>query len=162
MPYIIDGHNLIPKVPGLSLSAVDDEMQLVVQLQEFCRLQRKSAEVYFDNAPPGMSTSQRFGMVTAHFIRQGMSADTAIHLRLQRLGKNARNWTVVSSDLAVQSSARVAQANYLSSEGFTRLLIETSQSTRQSEAKGSETSLTPEELEEWLRIFNPREHGSQL
>ena len=38
MPYLIDGHNLIPKVAGLSLKAVDDEMQLIELLQEFCRI----------------------------------------------------------------------------------------------------------------------------
>ena len=27
MPYIIDGHNLIPKVSGLSLGDMDDEQQ---------------------------------------------------------------------------------------------------------------------------------------
>lgn len=153
MPYIIDGHNLIPKVPGLSLSAVDDEMQLVEQLQEFCRLQRKSVEVYFDNAPPGNPVSQRFGRVTARFIRRGMSADKAIHLRLQRLGKNAHNWTVVSSDLAVQSAARAVQADYITSETFARSLVESFRSAGQSEAEGREAPLTPEELEEWLRIF---------
>ncbi|MBP1702274.1 MAG: hypothetical protein H6Q38_1381, partial [Chloroflexi bacterium] len=42
MPYIVDGHNLIPKIPGLSLRAIDDEMQLIELLQEFCRVQRKA------------------------------------------------------------------------------------------------------------------------
>ena len=28
MPYIIDGHNLIPNVPGLDLNKIDDEIQL--------------------------------------------------------------------------------------------------------------------------------------
>ena len=37
MPYLIDGHNLIPKVRGLSLQSMDDEMELVELLQEFCR-----------------------------------------------------------------------------------------------------------------------------
>ena len=38
MPYLIDGHNLIPKL-GLRLDLPDDEMQLIGILQEFCRLQ---------------------------------------------------------------------------------------------------------------------------
>ena len=53
MPYIIDGHNLIPRIPDLSLQDIDDEMQLVEMLQDFCRISRKKVEVYFDNAPPG-------------------------------------------------------------------------------------------------------------
>ncbi len=34
MPYLIDGHNLIPKV-GLRLDSMDDEMDLLAHLQEF-------------------------------------------------------------------------------------------------------------------------------
>ena len=54
MPLIIDGHNLIPKIPGLSLQAIDDETQLVELLGEYCRLSRRQVEVFFDNAPPGV------------------------------------------------------------------------------------------------------------
>ena len=36
MPYLIDGHNLIPKL-GLRLESLDDEMELIAILQEFCR-----------------------------------------------------------------------------------------------------------------------------
>ena len=43
MPYLIDGHNLIPKL-GLRLDSVDDEMELVAILQEFCRLLKELSE----------------------------------------------------------------------------------------------------------------------
>ena len=33
MPTIIDGHNLIPKVRGLSLQRLDDELELIQKLQ---------------------------------------------------------------------------------------------------------------------------------
>jgi hypothetical protein len=153
MPYIIDGHNLIPKVPGLSLSAVDDEMQLIEQLQEFCRLQRKAAEVFFDNAPPGFPTSQRFGLVTVRFVRRGTSADAAIRNHLYRLGKNAHNWTVVSSDMEVRSAARAVRATTITSEEFAHSLVETSRLAGEGEPERPDASLTPEELEEWLDIF---------
>lgn len=41
MPYLIDGHNLIPKL-GLRLDSMDDEMELVAILQEYARLERKN------------------------------------------------------------------------------------------------------------------------
>ena len=71
MPYIIDGHNLIPKIPGLSLQEMDDEQHLLEMLQEFCRRQRKQVEVFFDNAPPGGVRARNLGLVTARFVRQG-------------------------------------------------------------------------------------------
>ncbi len=110
MPFLIDGHNLIPKIPGLNLQALDDEEQLIKLLQEYCRRQRKQVEVFFDNAPPGGVRARNFGLVIARFVRQGTTADQAIRERLTRLGRLARNWTVVSSDLTVQSWARAAQA----------------------------------------------------
>jgi hypothetical protein len=44
MPYLIDGHNLIPKIPGMNLGDVDDETQLIEMLQEFCRRRRKQVK----------------------------------------------------------------------------------------------------------------------
>src|SRR5688500_15452880 len=97
MPYLIDGHNLIPKI-GLRLDSVDDEMELIVILQEFYRIAHRQLEVYFDGAPAAQAGSRKLGAVNAHFIRLGTSADNAIRSRLKKLGKSAKNWTVVSSD----------------------------------------------------------------
>jgi uncharacterized protein len=153
MPYIIDGHNLIPKLPGMKLSDIDDEQRLVELLQEFCRLERKKAEVYFDNAAPGGLRTQSFGPVLARFIRQGSTADAAIRARLARLGKSARTWTVVSSDAEVQSAARQARAHYLSAEAFAEKL--TSALAGQPPESGRETppGLSESEVEEWLELF---------
>ncbi len=47
MPYLIDGHNLIRKVPNLRQDDPEDEKQLVELLQEFCQRTGKHVEVYF-------------------------------------------------------------------------------------------------------------------
>lgn len=153
MPYLIDGHNLIPKIPGLSLSDIDDEMQLVELLQEFCRLQRKQVEVHFDNAPPGQPRARVYGQVTARFTRAGKTADQAIQEHLRRLGKAARNWTVVSSDQSVQVSARAARAQSMSAEAFASLLLQTMESASQPGAADEETALSPDEVQDWLDLF---------
>jgi len=152
MPYLIDGHNLIPKLPGLSLRAVDDELQLIDWLKNFARSERRQVEVFFDGAPPGFSGSRRYGRVTAHFIRQGRTADEAIRLRLRQLGKAARNWTVVSSDHQVQAEARAAAAQVLSSEEFAGQLSRSVQVERGS-PQGSPGELGPQDLREWLDLF---------
>ena len=153
MPYIIDGHNLIPKVPGISLQDAEDEMRLVELLQEYCRLQRKEVEVFFDNAPPGGTRARNFGSVTARFVRQGTTADDAIRSRLERLGRAARNWTVVSYDLAVQASARASQAHYISSEIFAGKLMQTLDETRTDPGAAQDALLKPDELNDWLELF---------
>jgi predicted RNA-binding protein with PIN domain len=153
MPYIIDGHNLIPKLPGLDLQEIDDETKLIELLQVFCRSTRRRAEVYFDNAPPGFARGQSFGAVTAHFVRQGTTADTAIQRRLQRLGKAAKNWTVVSSDGQVQSAARDLRAHYISAEAFAQTLAQALKDVSTGNKRNAESELSQAEMNEWLELF---------
>jgi len=151
MPYLVDGHNLIPKI-GLRLDSLDDEDALISRLQEFCRLRRAQVEVYFDGAPAGQASIRKAGLVTAHFVRQGSTADAAIEAQLARLSKAARNWTVVSSDGRVQQAARAVHARVLSSEQFTQE-VSRAQAQLNSNSK-HETTLAPGEVEEWLDFFN--------
>jgi predicted RNA-binding protein with PIN domain len=150
MPYLIDGHNLIPKL-GLRLDSFDDELDLLVRLQEFCRLRRAQVEVYFDGAPPGQASTRKAGVVTAHFVRQGSSADAAIEARLLQLKKTAKNWTVVSSDGRLQRAAGAAQARAMSAEEFVQEMVK-AQTTRVTKSK-NESVLSPDEVEEWLKFF---------
>ncbi len=151
MPYIIDGHNLIPHV-GLRLDALDDEMALVEMLREFCRIKKKRAEVYFDGAPPGQNRTRKFGYVTAHFVRKGHTADNAIHARLQKMGNAARNWTVVSSDREVLNSAKSVQAGRISADEFAQQ-IEDAKFVAQSDPS-EDKALSTQEVEQWLKLFS--------
>jgi predicted RNA-binding protein with PIN domain len=153
MPYLIDGHNLIPKIAGLSLQATDDENQLIALLQEYCRLERKEAEVFFDKAPPGGVKARNFGAVTARFVRTGTTADDAIRARLTRLGNAARNWTVISSDAAVQASARSARSRYVNSEQFAAQMAEALSGKADEGQRREQASVAPDEMDDWLRLF---------
>ena len=155
MPYLIDGHNLIPKL-GLRLTDFDDELVLLEQLNEFCRISRRGqVEVYFDNAPQGYPETRRSGLVTAHFVRKPLIADEAIRLRLKKLGRAAKNWTVVSSDHRVQNEARAAGARVISSDEFARTVIETLRAGPP--PSGKDKSMSERELEEWLRLFDKKD-----
>jgi hypothetical protein len=153
MPYIIDGHNLVPRVPGLDLASADDEIQLIELVQEFCRLRRKQAEIYFDNAPPGQPRARHYGQVLARFVRAGQTADDAIRARLLRLGAEARNWAVVSSDQQVQLAARAARAQSITSEAFARLLTDTLRQREGTPGQNADSPLGAEEVQEWLDLF---------
>ncbi len=149
MPYLIDGHNLIPKL-GLRLDAIDDEMELIVILQEFYRIERRQLEVYFDGAPTSQAGTRKLGAVNAHFVRLGATADNAIRNRLKKLGRSAKNWIVVSSDRQVQAEARAAHAEVLSSESFAKIL----EQTRHSAPKSTdERKLSQKEVDDWLKLF---------
>ena len=154
MPYLIDGHNLIPKL-GLRLDSVDDEMELIAILQEFCRLEQRQVEVFFDGAPAAHAGMRKLGAVSAHFVRLGNTADDAIRVRLKRLGKGARNWTVVSSDRQVQTEARAMLAEVISSESFAILLRQARSATPKPSA---DRNLSQKEVEDWLKLFEERNH----
>jgi len=152
MPYLIDGHNLIPKL-GLRLDSFDDEIELVGRLNEFCRLSRKSGlEVYFDNAAPGSPGTRRMGLLTAHFVHRPLIADGAIRLRLKKLGKAAKNWIVVSSDHAVQADARASGAKPVSAEQFAGTVMEVLRSGPPLSER--ESGMSERELEEWIKFFD--------
>ena len=152
MKYLVDGHNLIPKMRGMSLQNVDDELRLIEVLQVFCRVRRHAVEVFFDLAPPGMSGKRPAGVVVAHFVRQGRTADEAIVARLDQLGRSAQNWTVVTSDRQVQSEARAHQARLVSSEQFAADLLEVLQQAQTSQS-GNHDKMSEDELNDWLKLF---------
>ena len=154
MPYLIDGHNLIPKL-GLRLDSMDDELELIAILQEFCRLERKRVEVFFDGAPASHSGTRRMGAVAAHFVRLGDTADNAIRKQLNTLRKGARNWTVVSSDRQVQAEARAAQAEIISSDAFAAML---KQARSTAPKPVNEKKLSQQEVDDWLKLFEERSH----
>ncbi|MBT3241303.1 MAG: hypothetical protein HON98_13610 [Chloroflexi bacterium] len=153
MPYIIDGHNLIPAISGISLDDLEDEKHLIQILQEFCQKSRKDVTVYFDRAASGHANAQSFGRLTARFVRADITADEAIMKHLRRLGREGRNWTVVSSDHEVQNAAKRSQARVVSSQEFANQLKQFS-----TDKKGGESpKISESEVDEWLTLFNEEE-----
>jgi uncharacterized protein len=154
MPYLIDGHNLIPKL-GLRLDEPDDELELVRLLQDFARVRRQQVEVYFDGAPAGQAGMRKLGTVKAHFVRSGQTADSAIRKRLESMGKSAKNWVVVSSDHEVQSAAKVNRAGFIRAEEFvTQMKSAFATATKRTDEP---SNISAKEVEEWLHLFDKRE-----
>ncbi len=151
MPYLIDGHNLIPKIPGMSLTRLNDEDELIVMLQTYCRVKRQAVEVFFDGAPAGRAGVEKKGALIVHYVTVGSKADYAIHARLIKLGKAAKNWRVVTSDRQVQAEARARGAEVIKSELFAvelgRAALEAQEKARQS------GELEVGSVDEWLREF---------
>jgi predicted RNA-binding protein with PIN domain len=153
MPYLIDGHNLVPKL-GLKLSDPEDESKLIERVLEFYRLEQTRADIYFDGAGPGQAERRSFGRVTAFFVRKNSSADEAIEGRLSKLGRDARNWRVVSSDQRVQASAREVHAQVIPSDVFARLVEQAG--ARNAEKEEPAPELNQKEVEDWLNLFKNR------
>jgi predicted RNA-binding protein with PIN domain len=171
--YLVDGHNLIPKMPGLTLSEPNDEIRLIEMLQVFSRIRRKKIEVFFDGAPVGQSGARSYGVIRAHFVRAGQTADEAIRMRLDQLGAQARETLVITSDHRVQSEAKAHHAKYLDSELFARELLSSPHSPIPSKEAPSavkkpvqpaqpprstkdQPHLSSEQVDEWLELFKTK------
>jgi predicted RNA-binding protein with PIN domain len=149
MPYLIDGHNLIGRLPDVSLSDPDDEAQLVGRLHVWCTRRRVSATVFFDGGSAGRPASAKVGRLTVRFVRPPRTADAGMTAFLTRLGRGASQWTVVSSDRAVRDSARRLGARTTLSEEFAAGL-------RNPEAEAGEEKPerpSPQEISDWLTLF---------
>ena len=151
---IIDGHNLIPHMPGVNLSDPDDEMQLIQMVQSYCRLRRRTAEIYFDKAPAGQARAYSTGMVKAVFVRTGRTADDAIIDRLKQLGRRAKNCLIVSSDRQVQQASRAVHADVVSAAAFAADWRELSEQSPEFEQP--EQPLTEDEITYWQQLFENR------
>ncbi len=156
MTYLIDGHNLIPKLAGMSLDQLDDEQELIERLAAYSTRHKRQVEVFFDRGQVNNVNDFQRSRVHVHFVRRPMTADDAILARLLGIGKAARNYTVVSGDRAVQERARRLGAGILSSQSFARQLGEDSRSIKKSKASppGGEDQ---DDIQEWLDLFSKGE-----
>jgi predicted RNA-binding protein with PIN domain len=149
---IIDGHNLIPKLPGIHLADVDDEERLISIIQEYCRLARMQAELFFDGAPIPGSHHRKSGLVHVHFIREGRTADSAMIDLLRKVGRNSKGFRVASSDRRIQAEARALGCEVVTSEAFAAELRSVL-SSETAVAQKRDKALTPIEVEDWLQEF---------
>lgn len=156
MSLIVDGHNLIPHLPGMDLSEPDDEARLIQLLQTYCRLRRKTAEVFFDRAPAGRAGVRQHGLVKAHFVREGTTADEAIMAYLKKQGKRAKNLQVVSSDRQVVAAARATHATVITAEAFAAEWDGLAE--QEPELDPRDRLLSDEEIASWEQLFR---HGRQ-
>jgi hypothetical protein len=149
---VIDGHNLIPKMPGIRLSDPDDEDKLIRLVGEYCRLSRARADLFFDGAPAGSGPRSRYGLVNVHHVKAGTTADDAIIRHLRQNGTNARNILVVSSDHRVKAEARALHAEVMNSEAFAQTMANTLNSPAVTESK-RELPPSAEEVDEMLELM---------
>ena len=150
MPFLIDGHNLIPHIRGLNLSQLDDELALVEILEVHFRKIQKKATVFFDRAAPGHNQNINRGFLNAHFTRPPINADKAIRNAVMKLGRSAANYTVVSSDFEVQNHAKRQGAQVLSSSEFAMTLISSHTN------KKNQRTNPVDEVDYWLKIFGKK------
>lgn len=149
MPVLIDGHNLIGRLPGLSLQDPDDEEKLVRMLATWRARTRKRITVVFD--PGGafaLSETRRYGGVEVVFASHGSSADEIIARRVRR-SRDPRGWQVVTSDQRLAATVTQQGAAVKSAESFAAEL----ELPPDGVPDWKDTPPSAEEVESWLALF---------
>lgn len=170
MIFLVDGHNLIGKLPDIQLSDPDDEQKLVTRLNDWCLLdKRRKIMVFFDAGEfGGLGDMLSRPTVRVQFSRVGQTADSVIVNYLQAI-KNPQEFTLVTSDREIIYAARKRRVGYILSEEFSVLLAEelgplkasgeTGEPADQSE-KGAEAEVdvSDDEVQTWLKAFEKAPH----
>jgi predicted RNA-binding protein with PIN domain len=151
MPFLIDGHNLIGRLPDLRLDDPDDEAKLVIRLRAYSARTGKRVTVVFDHGlPGGRSWDLSGGGVETVFAPTGRTADRILCERI-RQARDPRGLTVVTSDRQVIAAAQAGGARVLRSEEFAAQLD--GRRVMEAPEDGQDVPLSEKEVEEWLRIF---------
>jgi len=158
MPILIDGHNLIGRIPDLSLADPDDEQQLAALLLTYRARTGKPVTVVFD--PGGafaLPETRRHGGVEVVFAPHGGSADQVIARRVRR-SRNPAGITVVTSDRELASEVLSYGARVKSAEAFAGELSAVAGDRPESH----DGPLSAAELEAWLALFEGRNGADAL
>lgn len=168
MHFLIDGHNLIGKLPDLSLSDPQDEVELILRLRGWVAAARnRQVTVFFDGGGlGGFSHRMSSKDIRVIFAPQGKQADDLLIDRLRGL-RNPRSYMLVSSDRRIIDAAVIARIKVLKSEefiareGFDHREAEKDTAVTPPSApeappgKELDPRLSESELKEWLDLFGP-------
>jgi len=158
MHYLIDGHNLIAKLPDIDLNDPDDEIQLILKLRQWTAASAKrKVTVYFDGGIPGghnvnLSNSQ----VKVIFVSEGKTADSLLIARINRV-KNPPEYVLVTSDQEIINAASKRKMKHLRSEKFAmRLGRDKEERTLPGPTiHDDDPVISDAEVAQWLDLFGP-------
>lgn len=152
MPYLIDGHNLIGKLPGISLDDPDDEAKLVERLRGFVARTRQKCVVVFDHGVPGGVSRMSNNSVQVVFASAHEDADTVLKRRI-RSQSNPQAWTVVSSDNDVLFTAQSLKMRVMKSAAFAREMERPAQQAAPDPSEAAQVRVSEDEVAELLDLF---------
>jgi uncharacterized protein len=165
MIYLIDGHNLIGKMPDISLADPDDEEQLALRLRQWAA-ENKSRQVIviFDRGVlSGLARRLSNQQVKAFFAPMRTTADALLIKRINEV-RNPQQYRLISSDRKIIDVAKVRGMRFWRSERFVEMLqppAPAAEAALPPEPKAAPPSqkedptLSREDVAEWLELFGP-------
>jgi predicted RNA-binding protein with PIN domain len=163
MHWLVDGHNLIGHMPNLQLSDPNDEEKLLEYLRRYRARTGHRLTVIFDAGQSYRpAETKKQGGITVKFAPQGQTADRII-IRQVRQVRNPQGMIVVTSDRTIQQAVRQLGVRVVTAQEFSQQLFQLSGGAKpeKNEENQADLSLSPEDVEEWLKIFEARNHDPE-
>ena len=165
MHYIIDGHNLIGKMPDISLKDPNDEIKLTIRIKSWvAESKKRQVTLFFDGGIQGSHQNRLSGRnMKVIFAPSGRTADSLIISQMRKL-KNPREYTLVTSDREIIGHAKSLRIRSLLSEefidrmGFVFKEKPEKAPKVEKEAKPDKpdaSKISEAEVQEWLDLFGP-------
>lgn len=165
MHYIIDGHNLIGKMPDISLKDPNDEVKLTMRIKSWvAESKKRQVTLFFDGGTMGSSLNRMSSRnLKVIFAPSGTTADSLIISHMRKL-KNPRGYTLVTSDREIIGHAKSLRIRSLLSEEFIERMgfVFKEQSEKAPKVKKEAPPEKPDvakiseaEVQEWLDLFGP-------
>jgi predicted RNA-binding protein with PIN domain len=156
MPYLIDGHNVIGQMPGLSLADPDDEAKLAALVRRWCARENRKAVLIFDGGLPGGPSSLSNGDVAVIFASERHNTGDDLLLNRIRDEKNPTGLIVVSSDQRIVTAAKGRRMAVVPAREFGRALAGIPQAGK---TAAKEQGLGGDEVAEWEKLFSTKKPG---
>lgn len=154
---LIDGYNLLYHFPELRRIIERDLEEaregLLARLSSYAEEKGVEVIVVFDGEGRLGGVAESRGGVKVIFSRPPEKADPLIKRMIDKM-EWGMDLTVVSSDNEIRSYARLSRVRLTSSHQFAN---EIAQKPDKEYEKKFDHSMSPEELEEWMRLFLGKE-----
>jgi predicted RNA-binding protein with PIN domain len=156
---IIDGYNVIHRVPNLSrfldVSLERAREELIFQLKSYLVNHKVSIVLVFDGAHPsiGLESRNPNGSFEVLFSKIPFKADPVIKNLINKEEKK-KSLTIVTDDTDIIRYAKSQKVNFLSSTAFYDRLEK--RFIRKELTNKYDQEMSEEELSEWLQIFGEK------
>ncbi len=149
--YLIDGNNIIHKMPKLTKLAKKNEQdtreKLTFLLDRYFINKNISCTVYFDGFPKEAIKTSKVKIQYSN----SKTADELIRNDIEG-AKNPKLFTIVSSDLGITNLAKVCSCKIIKSEDFSRIIDNDDKGSYLSENKEKEI-IRSLDTENWTDLF---------
>jgi predicted RNA-binding protein with PIN domain len=158
MPYLIDGNNLIGRIPHLSLDDPRSKYILVAQLRIFQKITKRKVILVFDGPPDIELLGDRYQSkkFVILYPSDEENADTVIEAQIEKQ-TNFQHFTVVTSDREIKAYAHMNKAKVIDCDSFSKELKAVLKKFRiEKSMRKTQGKLSPLEVSQWLEIFESK------